>query len=50
MSETTALKLKPLDVDSFNRVELYSLYKLSLQELIDDTFGWNQEDQRARFE
>lgn len=43
------IELMPIHPDDADRAELFALYRLSLREYIEQTFGWNEAFQRERF-
>ncbi len=48
--EKEALALLPIGKDALDRHVLFDLYKISLRELIDQTFGWDEHFQQNRFD
>jgi GNAT superfamily N-acetyltransferase len=48
--EANAIRLIPRFEGTVDRQALFELYKLSLHEYIDQTFGWDENFQRERFE
>nr|WKF60703.1 dTDP-fucosamine acetyltransferase [Paraburkholderia busanensis] len=47
--DTSAIQLRPLSAALVDRRALFALYKLSLYEHIDQTFGWDENFQQQRF-
>jgi RimJ/RimL family protein N-acetyltransferase len=43
------LKLTPMSEGTVDRLALFALYKLSLHEYIDQSFGWDDDFQQERF-
>jgi ribosomal protein S18 acetylase RimI-like enzyme len=48
-SDASAIRLRPMSEGVVDRQALFSLYKLSLHEHIDQTFGWDENFQQERF-
>lgn len=47
--ESSAINLVPMSEGTVDRQALFALYKLSLHEYIDQTFGWDEDFQHERF-
>ncbi|MCX4161011.1 MULTISPECIES: GNAT family N-acetyltransferase [Paraburkholderia] len=47
--ESSAIRLVPMSEGTVDRQTLFALYKLSLYEYIDQTFGWDEDFQQDRF-
>jgi ribosomal protein S18 acetylase RimI-like enzyme len=47
--EASAIQLIPMSEGAVDRQALFALYKLSLHEYIDQTFGWDDNFQQERF-
>ena len=47
--EGSAIRLVPMSEGTVDRQTLFALYKLSLYEYIDQTFGWDEDFQQDRF-
>ena len=50
MPANTRIRLSPISEGSVDRQSLFSLYKASLYDHIEQTFGWDERFQQARFD
>jgi ribosomal protein S18 acetylase RimI-like enzyme len=48
-ADASAIRLRPMSEGVVDRQALFALYKMSLHEHIDQTFGWEENFQRERF-